>query len=318
MLRTPFTDRFSLRVPIVGAPMAGASGGALAAAVSRAGGLGMIGVGAAADPAWIAAAAGEARQKAADFGIGLMAWNLARRPAQLDAATAAAPGLVSVSFGDYRPALEPLRRAGIAIATQVGDVASARRAHEDGIDVIVARGGEGGGHGDDRVGTLPLLQGVLDALGDAAIVLAAGGIATPRGLAAVLAAGAAGAWVGTALMACNEALTPLAARRRLLEASETDTLSTSVFDVAQQIPWPPEYRGRAVANAFTARWHGREQELAQSTEAHRALRRAKEAEDYDIALVYAGQGVGSLSRQRTAREVIEEMATGAESLLQRW
>ncbi|MHB1431784.1 MAG: nitronate monooxygenase, partial [Streptosporangiaceae bacterium] len=170
MLRTLLTDRFSLRVPIVGAPMAGAGGAGLAAAVSRAGGLGMIGAGAAADPDWITAAAARAREATDRFGIGLMAWKIAHRPDQLDAAIAASPALISVSFGDYGPALGPLRRAGIPVATQVGDVASARRAAEDGIDLIVARGGEGGGHGDDRVATLPLLQGVLDSVGDRAIV----------------------------------------------------------------------------------------------------------------------------------------------------
>ncbi len=319
MLRTVLTDRFSLRAPVVGAPMAGAAGAALASAVSLAGGLGMIGVGAGTDPEWIAAAATEARAGAAErFGIGLLAWNLTRRPDQLDAALAARPTLVSVSFGDYGPALEPLHRAGIAVATQVGDVASARRALEAGVEVIVARGSEGGGHGDDRVATLPLLQGVLDAVGDHAIVLAAGGIATARGLAAVLAAGAAGAWIGTALLACAEALTPPAARLRLLSATELDTVSTPVFDIAQNIPWPPDYRGRALTNAFTGRWHGRERDLAGSTGVGRALSDAKERGDYDTAFVYAGQGVGSLSRERTAGQVIGEITQGAEALLRRW
>lgn len=318
MLRTALTDRFALRAPIVGAPMAGASGGGLAAAVSAGGGLGMIGVGSSTAPDWIAAAADEARSQTARFGIGLMAWNLTRRPEQLDAVIAAAPILVSVSFGDYRPALGPLRRAGIPVGTQVGDVASARQALEDGVEVIVARGGEGGGHGDDRVATLPLLQGVLDAVGEAdAIVLAAGGVATARGLAAVLAAGAAGAWVGTAFLACTEALTAPGARRRLLAATELDTVSTSVFDIAQSIPWPPAYRGRALANAFTARWHGREQELAERAEARRELDAPRQGGD-DPAFVYAGQAVGSLSRERSAREVIEDLAGGAETLLRRW
>ena len=318
MIHTVLTDTWGLKYPIIGAPMAGVGDGALAATVTHAGGLGMIGVSAAADPPWIATAAGEAKKETERFGIGLMAWNLARHPEQLDAVIATAPTLVSVSFGDYGPALEPLRHAGIAIAAQVGDVGSARQAHEDGIEVIVARGSEGGGHGDDRVGTLPLIQGVLDAVGEEAIVLAAGGIATARGLAAVIAAGAAGAWIGTALMACTEALTSLGARRRILGANELDTVSTSVFDIAQGIPWPPEYRGRAVANGFTARWHGRERELAASAEARRALRDARERDDYDSAFVYAGQGVGALSRERRASEVIEEMADGAEAMLRRW
>jgi nitronate monooxygenase len=318
VLRTMLTDRFSLQVPIVSAPMAGAAGAALASAVSLAGGMGMIGVGSSTDPEWIAATAAEVRAATERFGIGLMAWNLARRPDHLDAVVAARPTLVSVSFGDHGPALDPLRGAGIAVATQVGDVASARRALDDGIDVIVARGGEGGGHGDDRVATLPLLQGVLDKVGDRAVVLAAGGIATGRGLAAVLAAGAAGAWIGTALLACTEALTPPAARRLLLEATELGTVSTQVFDIAQNIPWPPEYRGRALANVFTSRWHGRESELADSEEARQAVTDARASGDYDTAFVYAGQAVGSLSSERPAGQVIEEINQDAEALLRRW
>lgn len=318
MLQTMLTDRFSLGVPVIGAPMAGAAGGRLAAAVSTAGGLGMIGVSAASTPPSIAAAAEEARRATDSFGMGLMAWNLARHPDQLDAVIATAPKLVSVSFGDYGPALEPLRAAGIAVATQIGHVQQAEAALAAGIEVIVARGGEGGGHGDDRVGTLPLLQGVLDVVGDAAIVIAAGGIATGRGLAAVLAAGAAGAWVGTALLACHEALTSQAARQRLIAATELDTISTSVFDIAQQLDWPPEYRGRALANAFTAAWQGHEDDLAADRSAHHQLHEAKARGDFDTAVIYAGQGVGALSREASAKTVISEMAEQAEALLRRW
>ncbi len=318
MLRTELTDRFSLQVPIVGAPMAGPGGPALASAVSLAGGLGMIGVSSAATPEWITAAADEVRQATERFGIGLMAWNLARRPEQLDAAIAARPALVSVSFGDYSVALDPLRQARIPVATQVGDVASARQAHEQGIELIVARGAEGGGHGDDRVATLPLLQGVLEAVGDGAVVIAAGGISTARGLAAVLAAGAAGAWIGTGLLACHEALARPEAKRRLLDATELDTVSTSVFDIAQGIPWPPAYRGRALSNAFSRRWHGREDELAQDPAARQQLVDAMAAGDYDTAVIYAGQAVGSLSTERSAREVVSTLAAGAEALLRRW
>ena len=318
MLCTTLTERFSLEAPIIGAPMAGPGGAALASAVSSAGGLGMIGAGSAAEPRWIAEVAADVRNATDRFGIGLMAWNLEHRPDQLDAAIAAGPVLVSVSFGDYRRAVDPLHQAGIAIATQVGDVAGARAALDGGIDVIVARGGEGGGHGDDRVATLPLLQGVLDAVGGEAIVLAAGGIATARGLAAVLAAGADGAWIGTAFLTCSEALTPPAARRRLLDATELDTRSTRVFDVAQGIPWPPEYRGRALVNAFADRWHGREDELAGAPDEGARVARAREAGDYDTAFIYAGQGVGSLSQERAADEVVIEMTEGAEALLRRW
>ena len=110
----------------------------------------------------------------------------------------AGPALVSLSFGDITPWVGRLREAGVIVATQVGDVDGALAAAGQGVDVIIARGAEAGGHGLDAVATLPLLQGVLDAVH--LPVLAAGGIVTARGLAAVLAAGAAGAWLGTALL----------------------------------------------------------------------------------------------------------------------
>ncbi|HEY7144489.1 MAG TPA: nitronate monooxygenase [Streptosporangiaceae bacterium] len=316
MLRTGLTERFSLSVPIVSAPMAGVAGGRLAAAVSAAGGLGMIGVGSTSPAEKILAEAEIARKAGGRFGIGLMAWALPGVPGQFDATVSAAPDLVSVSFGDYQPWANRLHEAGIAVATQVGDVQSARSAAAHGVDLIVARGAEAGGHGHDRAGTLPLLQAVLDAVD--VPVLAAGGIATARGLAAVLAAGAAGAWLGTALMASTEAATSPAARQRLLAADETSTIYTRVFDIAQHIAWPPEYGGRALANEFTRSWAGREEELAADETASTQLAAARERQDYQVAGIYAGQGVGMVTRQRPAGEVVAGLAAGAEELLRRW
>ena len=117
--------------------------------------------------------------------------------------------------------------------TQVADVDAARRAVDAGVDVLVARGAEGGGHGEPRIGTLPLLTGVLDAV--AVPVLAAGGIASARGLAAVLAAGASGAWLGTVFTVCPEALTAPSAREQLLAAGSDATVTTREFDIAQPL-----------------------------------------------------------------------------------
>jgi nitronate monooxygenase len=315
MLRTALTDRFSLAAPIVGAPMAGVAGGRLAAAVSAGGGLGMIGVGDSA-PEMIIAEAGHARAAGGPVGIGLMAWVLEHRPDQLDAAVSAGPDLVSVSFGDYGRWVDRLHEAGIAVATQVGDVQSARAAADQGVDFVVARGLEAGGHGHDRVGTLPLLQGVLEAVDIP--VLAAGGIVTARGLAAVLAAGAAGAWIGTALLACTEAANSRAARERIRAAAETGTVYTRVFDIAQRIPWPPEYGGRALANELSQRWTGHEDDLASDDHAHSQIAAARDREDYDIAVLYAGQGVGMVTEERSATDVVAGLASRAEELLRHW
>ena len=314
MLRTWLTDTFGLNVPVIGAPMAGAGSGRLAAAVSGAGGLGMIGAGGTASPAWIAEQADIARAGGRSWGIGLMAWVLADHPEQLEAVIQARPSLVSVSFGPYADAVKALQDNGIRVATQVGTLTEARQAEDSAVDVVVARGGEGGGHGRNDVSTLTLLQQVLEEV-DVPVV-AAGGIGTARGLAAVLAAGAAGAWVGTAFLACVEADTSPAARERLLEAGGEDTAYGRVFDVGQRLGWPPEYGGRALRNAYFDRWEGREDELARDDAAAEELAAARGRGDLDVAYVYAGQGAGLLRRERTVAEVVSDLSA-AEDLLRR-
>ncbi len=315
MIRTWLTERFDLTVPVVGAPMAGPGEGRLAAAVSAAGGLGMVGVNADRDAGWVAEQADLARGGVGrQFGFGLMAWALADNPAQLEAVIAERPALVSVSFGPFEEYLEPLRQAGIPVATQAGNVEEARRAVDAGVDLLVVRGAEAGGHGRDEVATLPLLQGVLDLVD--LPVLAAGGIATARGLAAVLAAGAAGGWVGTALLGCTEAGNSAAARARLLAADETGTGYGRVFDVALGLGWPEEYGGRGLRNAYFDRWQQHLDELAADPAAREELRAARAAGDYDTAYLYAGQGVGLLDRERPVADVLADLA-GAEELLRR-
>ncbi|MGW5683909.1 NAD(P)H-dependent flavin oxidoreductase [Nonomuraea sp. NPDC003754] len=315
MTRTWLTDRFGLSVPLVGAPMAGVGAGRLAAAISAAGALGMIGVPATASAQWIADEAAVAAESGRPYGIGLMAWTLPGNPGQIDAVLAARPALVSVSFGPYAGYVEPFRRAGITVVTQAGTTREAREAEAAGVDAVVARGGEGGGHGRNDVATLPLLQGVLDAVGIP--VLAAGGIAGARGLAAVLAAGAEGAWVGTAFLACSETMVSAPALRRILAAAETDTVYGRVFDVAQRLGWPPEYGGRGLRNAFFDQWEGKEEALAADEEAHAAVAAARAAGDYDVAVVYASEAVGLVRERRPAADVVADFATAA-ALLRRF
>ncbi|MET9342229.1 nitronate monooxygenase [Nonomuraea sp. NPDC003804] len=315
MTRTWLTDRFGLSVPLVGAPMAGVGAGRLAAAISAAGALGMIGVPATASAQWIADEAAVAAESGRPYGIGLMAWTLPGNPGQIDAVLAARPALVSVSFGPYAGYVEPFRQAGITVVTQAGTTREAREAEAAGVDAVVARGGEGGGHGRNDVATLPLLQGVLDAVGIP--VLAAGGIAGARGLAAVLAAGAEGAWVGTAFLACSETMVSAPALHRILAAAETDTVYGRVFDVAQRLGWPPEYGGRGLRNAFFDQWEGKEEALAADEEAHAAVAAARAAGDYDVAVVYASEAVGLVRERRPAADVVADFATAA-ALLRRF
>ena len=313
-MRTWLTERFDLRVPVVGAPMAGVGTGALAAAVTSAGGLGMLGAGPTMSPDRLAGECAVAGAAGGPYGVGLMAWALAQDDRLVAAVVEQAPSLVSVSYGPYDRWVRVLQDAGIAVATQAGTLAEAVAAERAGVDVLVARGGEGGGHGRNDVGTLPLLQAVLDAVD--LPVLAAGGIGSARGLAAVLAAGAAGAWVGTAFLTCTEAATSAAARERLYAADETETAYGRVFDVGQRLDWPPEYGGRALRNAFFDRWVGAEDALAGDDDAAAQLAAARKAADFDVACIYAGQGVGLLRGERSAAEVVAELA-GAGELLDR-
>jgi nitronate monooxygenase len=305
-MRTWLTERFDLEVPVVAAPMAQVGGGPFAAAVSAAGGLGMVGAGSEQPPEWIREHGTIAAGSGKPYGIGLMAWALEDRPQQLEAVLELKPALVSISFGDFAPHVAPLRDAGIVVAMQAGNVRDAMAAVDAGVDVIVARGSEGGGHGRNEVGTLPLLQAVLDAVD--LPVIAAGGISGPRGLAAVVAAGAAGAWVGTAFMTAAEAMTQESVRRQLIDASETDTAYGIVFDRASRYGWPDEFGGRALRNRFFDEWQGREDELSADDAAHERFIAAVRSGDVDTRAIYAGQGVGALSATRPAADILADFA----------
>jgi nitronate monooxygenase len=322
VLETPLTRRLGLSVPLISAPMAGASGGGLAAAVSAAGGLGMIGVGNTMSPEEIRRRAAVAAAGGRPYGVGLLAWAKPDRNGQLDAVLDLdpLPALVSVSLGDppgdERRYRQRLATAGCVVACQVGTLDDAGRALDDGFDVVVARGGEGGGHGRDLVATLPLLQQVLDAAeGTDVPIVAAGGIAGPRGLAAVLAAGAAAAWVGTAFLACPESELSEPAKQRVLAAALDDTVYTRAFDRGLSLDWPHAFGGRALRNRFTDTWTGREAELTEV--ARTELATARTEQDFDVMHVYAGQSAGLVASARPAADVVADFAR-AEELLRRW
>ncbi|MBP2453782.1 nitronate monooxygenase [Mycolicibacterium lutetiense] len=279
-LTTTWSRSMGIDVPIVNAPMGGAAGGRLAAAVSAAGGLGMVGMGSSATAEQLTA---ELKQLDGQrFGIGLVHWVTQDRPDLFDVALAARPALLSVSFGVDWDWVRRAHDAGLTVTTQVATVDAARRAVDAGVDVLVARGAEGGGHGEPTVGTLPLLAEVLDAVD--VPVLAAGGISSARAVAAVLAAGAAAAWVGTAFAACAEALTPAPARDALLAADSDCTELTTEYDLAAGYRWP-------------------------ATIPERVLRGSP---------VNAGQGVGSVRRPADAAEIVASLSGDAEQLLRRW
>lgn len=277
---TTWSAAMGLKIPVLNAPMGGAAGGRLAAAVSRAGGLGMIGMGSAATPDALRRELTELGDLDGSFGIGLVHWVMSEQPDLLEVALSARPALLSVSFGDEWTWVQEAHDAGVTVATQVATVADAVRAVEYGVDVLVARGAEGGGHGKPAMGTLPLLTGVLDAVD--VPVLAAGGITSARGVAAVLAAGASAAWVGTVFAACTQALTPDGARAELLAGSQTEL--TSEYDIAAGYRWPAGIPERVLRGSP----------------------------------VNAGQGVGQVRDRADAGELVVQLGRGAAALLERW
>lgn len=300
---TPWSESMRLEVPIVNAPMGGVAGGALAAAVSRAGGLGMIGMGSSATTSTLREQLAHVEGLNRPFGIGLIGWRVRDEPALLTAALEAQPTLLSVGFGDDHSWIARAHDAGCVTAMQVADLDAALRAVDAGVDVLIARGAEGGGHGRPRVATLTLLAQILDRV--EVPVLAAGGIASARSLAAVLAAGASGAWIGTAFAACRESLLPDAARAAMIAAHATDTVTTRSFDVALGYPWPSHTPERVLRNAFTDRWDGNEHDL--DAAAVDVLHTAIARQDYRVAPVNAGQGVGEVTAVEPVAAVVARL-----------
>jgi nitronate monooxygenase len=316
MLHTYLTTSWNLRYPIIGAPMAYVGRGRLAHAVSLAGGLGMIGIGSTETVEFLRRETAIARgTDALHFGIGLHAWAVEKRPDLLQAAIEARPLLISLSFGSPAPYVEEVHRHGILLATQVNTRIEAQQAEQAGVDLIVVQGMEAGGHVTGSVSTLPLLQSVLEVV--QVPVLVAGGIASPRGVVAALAAGADGVWVGTCLLASPECENTQQARTRIVQAQETDTVLTRAFDVAQGLAWPEQYPGRALRNRFTDQWHSHIDMLPQASEARQQLAEAIAAKDYDLAYIYAGEAVGLVTQEQSAGEVIQRLGDGAEELLRK-
>lgn len=316
-LPTRLTRALDLKHPIVSAPMAFAAGGALAAAVSRAGGLGLIG-GGYGDAAWLeqqfALAQGER------VGVGFITWSLARTPSLLDAVLRHRPAAVMLSFGDPRPFAPAVRQAGAVLVCQCQDLSHVRDAVDAGASVVVAQGAEAGGHGASR-GTVTLVPEVADFLAANApdtLLLAAGGIGDGRGLAAALMLGADGVLMGTRLWASAEALVKEGHQRAILQTSGDGTLRTRVPDITRELPWPPGFTARIRRNAFTERWHGREEALrAAVAEEGPRYRQAFEAGDPEQTAVWFGEAAGLVHAIAPAQEIVHDTVAQALACLRR-
>src|SRR4051812_13539267 len=257
VIETALTRLLGIEHPILLAPMGSAAGGKLAAAVTHAGGLGMIGSSYASTKAikQELTEAGNAR-----IGIGFILWALERNQAALDVALEARPSAIMLSFGDPTPFTSRIKNAGCKIICQVQTLAHAKQAADAGADIIIAQGRDAGGHSGTTRGTMGLVPAVVDAVAPIPVV-AAGGIADGGGLAAALALGAAGGSMGARFTASRESLWDAAMKAAALAAGGDQTMQTRVFDVVRGAPWPENYPGRALRNIFSAQWHGREETL---------------------------------------------------------
>lgn len=317
-LTTRLTELFGIEQPIVLAPMALASGGRLAAAVTQAGGLGLIG-GGYPDAEWLQTQID--RAEGARVGCGFITWSLARDPGVLDVALKRRPAAVMLSFGELEPFADRIHAAGVPLLAQVQNLDQARHALAAGAEVIVAQGGEAGGHGMSGRSTFTLVPEIVDFVADRSsdtLVLAAGGVSDGRALAAALALGADGVVVGTRFWATPEALVSPRAQQRALAAGGDDTVRTHVYDVVRRLDWPAEYTVRALSNAFLDTWHGNEATLsAQLPEVISAYEKAVAAEDFDTAAVLTGEGVGNIREVRPAAEIVADMVGEARRILNR-
>ena len=312
MIVTELTSMFDLTHPIVLAPMGGVSGGRLAAAVSNAGGLGLVG-GGYGDPVWLRSELELVRNETPrPWGVGFITWSIDRELVEL--ALGYRPHAVMLSFGDPRPYAGLVKDSGCRLICQVQDVAGARLARDAGADLIVAQGTEGGGHGGRRA-TLALVPAVVDAVAPLPVV-AAGGIADGRGLAAALMLGACGVLMGTRFYASDEALGSDRAKQRIAAATGDETERTRVFDIVRGLAWPPSYPGRALRNSFMKRWQGRESELAAvvATE-FAAFQHAARAENFETAMVWAGEAVDLIKAVEGTARIVTRTTAEAEACL---
>jgi nitronate monooxygenase len=319
-MQTRLTHKLGIEHPIISAPMGLAAGGRLAAAVSGAGGLGLIG-GGYGDAEWLErefAAAGKAR-----VGCGFITWSLARKPHLLELALAHAPAAVMLSFGELAPFGARIKAAGAKLICQVQTLALAREAVAAGADVIVAQGAEAGGHGIDRA-TFTLVPEIADYLAGAApdtVLAAAGGIADGRGLAAALMLGADGVLVGSRFWMSTEALVPQRLQEAALAADGDSTLRTTVPDIARRYDWPKPITARVLKTRFTMDWHGHEAALAEpATLDHEEARywNALKAGDADNTCVLTGEAVGLIRDVAPAADILRRMVREAAQARSRW
>ncbi|MEM9033775.1 MAG: nitronate monooxygenase [Actinomycetota bacterium] len=331
MIETELTRRWGLGAPIAQAGMAFAGmTPALAAAVAEGGGLGSIAVGAA-PPPLIDVYVDGFTEAAPERPLNLNFITFFTTDEHIEALCRRRPAVASFHWGHPPTAwIEAMRDAGISVWEQVGDLTAVETALADGIEVIVAQGAEAGGHNFATLPTMAFVPAVVDAVDGRAMVLAAGGIVDGRSLAAALALGADGAWVGTRFIATPESSAAAEYKERVVAASGADTVLTSMFG-----PEHPDFNPmRVLRNGIVAEFeHAPEQVpttldgqpivaemdlLGQPMQLPRFTNFVPmdgATGDFDQLPLLAGAGVGRVDALVPAAEVVRTMAADAERIL---
>jgi nitronate monooxygenase len=315
MLKTRLCTVLGIGVPIIQAPIGQTADATLATAVCEAGGLGTV-AGRAAAPEELRQDIRHVRQHTSrPFGVGFITHLLGTRPLHFEVAMEERVPVVLLSFGDPGPLIPTVHRSGAKVICQVQTFDLAKRAADAGADVICVQGNEAGGH-TGRENLLPFLIQVANAFPDIPII-AAGGITCGRSLAAVLAAGGEGAWVGTSFLACKEAVkVKTATRDAVLASNGRDTVFSTATDYViyqgQLKPgWPDGVAVRHLPNEITETWKGREAELATKREALDAYYSRISSGDPAVAMLLYGQGAGEITEVRSARDIVQGLVVGA-------
>jgi len=315
-VRSPLSELLGVDYPIVSAPMA--QDPALPAAVSNAGGLGTVGMGWADD-------AGDVFRDVAKltdrpFGGNFVLY--ADQHRRLDQALSAGLRIVTLFWGDADGYVDPVHDAGGLVIHAVGSAEEARRAVAAGVDVIVAQGREAGGHVWGGVATLPLVPAVVDAAGPVPVI-AAGGIGDARGVAAVFALGAQGAWLGTRFLLADEMPIHEIYRQHVIDATETDA---EWYPNLYEVGWPNAPH-RAIRNSTAQQWEaagrpqpghrpGEGEVIAHFASGDPVLRYSPAPPmvgttgEIEAMSLWAGQSVALASRRQPAAEIVAELAAG--------
>jgi len=313
MLRTRVCELLGIDHPIINSPMAGAATAELAAAVSEAGGFGLIGAGSN-SPDWLRDQIRAVRERTSrPFGVGFIS-SFPGLKELVQVALEERVTAVSHSFADPTPYIPAAHEAGIKVLAQVQKVSHARIAALAGVDAITAQGSEAGGHTGYN-GTLPMVPAVIDVVGDIPVI-AAGGIADGRGLAAVFMLGAEGAFIGTRFVASRESARQEWEKLHVVQAGTDDTILTKAYDLALGSAFPRDIGDRVIRNDFNAEWSGRDAEvMAHRDELRSQLAAADQARDTNVAPIRAGNAVGLFSTIEPAGEILRRIVEEAEAIL---